>query len=128
MSSDFFWKCWVVQELGIVKICEVWEPDAVTKRSELMKSVDWMLLLLASGSSVASGYLCVATGSTVASSAEITTQSLPAESLAQEQNAVVSTYVNDIVLLSSSADCTVACDWISSTTSLPLASGMQATC
>ncbi|KZV37089.1 isoaspartyl peptidase/L-asparaginase-like [Dorcoceras hygrometricum] len=69
---------------------------------------------------------------TLASSAELTTQSLPAESLAQEQNAVISIYVNDIVLLSltpiASADCTVACDWISSTTSLPLASGMQATC
>ncbi|KZV28511.1 hypothetical protein F511_15591 [Dorcoceras hygrometricum] len=48
----------------------------------------------------ASGNLCVATESTVASTAEISMQSLPAESLAQEQNAVVSTYVNDIVLLS----------------------------
>ncbi|KZV53609.1 hypothetical protein F511_12000 [Dorcoceras hygrometricum] len=39
-------------------------------------------------------------GDSLSSSAEITTQSLPAESLSQEQNAVVSTYVNDIVLLS----------------------------
>ncbi|KZV40600.1 hypothetical protein F511_11409 [Dorcoceras hygrometricum] len=47
----------------------------------------------------ASGNLCVANGSTVACD-WLTTQTLPAESLAQEQNAVVSTYVNDIVFLS----------------------------
>ncbi|KZV19948.1 hypothetical protein F511_30819 [Dorcoceras hygrometricum] len=94
-----------------------------------------MLLLLASGCPKASPESSCDWMSlrcdwiTVASSAEITTQSLPAEYLAQEQNAVVSTYVNDIVLQSlsqiASADSTVACDWISSTTSLPLASGCK---
>ncbi|KZT76347.1 hypothetical protein F511_46628 [Dorcoceras hygrometricum] len=64
---------------------------------------------------------CVAT-------AEISTQSLPAESLAQEQNAVVSTYVNDIVLLSPNSICWLHCSLrlnISSTTSLPLATGCK---
>ncbi|KZV30987.1 hypothetical protein F511_31544 [Dorcoceras hygrometricum] len=68
--------------------------------------------------------------SAVPSTAEISTQSLPAESLAQEQNAVVSTYVNDIVLLSLTPN---SICWlhrilrldISSTTSLPLAFGCK---
>ncbi|KZV52993.1 hypothetical protein F511_12226 [Dorcoceras hygrometricum] len=79
---------------------------------------------------IASGILCVATGSTVTTTAEISTQSLPAESLAQEQNAVVSTYVNDIVLLllTPNSICWLHCSLrlnISSTTSLPLAYGCK---
>ncbi|KZV16961.1 TMV resistance protein N-like [Dorcoceras hygrometricum] len=72
----------------------------------------------------------------------LATQTLPAESLAREQNAVVSTYVNDIQLIhiSSRLDAAVACVWIlrlhllmnsslrldiSFTTSLLLASGCK---
>ncbi|KZV25254.1 hypothetical protein F511_24265 [Dorcoceras hygrometricum] len=78
----------------------------------------------------ATGNLCVATESPVASTAEISMQSIPAESLSQEQNAVVSTYVNDIVLLSLTPNsiCWLHCSLrlnISSTTSLPLASGCK---
>ncbi|KZV23077.1 UDP-glucose:glycoprotein glucosyltransferase-like [Dorcoceras hygrometricum] len=80
-----------------------------------------MLLLLATGSSKASPesscdwMLCVATGCTVASSAEITTQSLPAKSSSQEQNAVLATgcLLYDVaslcVWMQATAD---SCDWL----------------
>ncbi|KZV35969.1 sulfur acclimation 1 protein [Dorcoceras hygrometricum] len=89
--------------------------DANKLSTEGTVACDWFIKYSVWKSSTE--YLCVATRCTVASSAEITTQSLPAELLAQEQNAVLATgspLRRRFILRLESKLPADSCDWMTS--------------